>query len=326
VSVAAARAALGGIERAEARIAGLETGLQRQLAELTGQVQSVVAEIRSLNGAQPQALPAQSASWPIDGVVRLHNQLRGSGDTTDAGEPSMAAEPRLALPEAAGGLSDRIETLERNLTDGQTEIREAAERSGRSFRLWRIAIVLLVLGIGGVAAVFVSRLQEQVGAAAARVTEAEKQAQAAAQTADQQIAAAREDAARQIAAAQEAALRAQTISDVLAAPDLIRYSLVGGVPPALFRAQALWSRSRGFVFSGSRLPPPPPDSTYQIWLMTNPVPISAGLFVPDAEGRFTLATDTPPASPRPVAGVSVTIEPSGGRELPTGPTLLARAQ
>ena len=88
----------------------------------------------------------------------------------------------------------------------------------------------------------------------------------------------------------------------------------------------LWSRSRGLVFSGSRLPPLPPDSTYQIWLLTNAAPISAGLFVPDAAGRYTLATDTPPLAPRPVVAVSVTIEPAGGRESPTGPALLTRAE
>jgi hypothetical protein len=187
-------------------------------------------------------------------------------------------------------------------------------------------MVLLVLGIGGVAGVLVNRLQQQIGAAEARVSEAEKQAQAAAQTADQQITAAREDAARQIAAAQEAAARARTISDVLAAPDLIRYNLVGGEAPAVFRAQVLWSRSRGLVFSASRLPAPPADSTYQIWFMSGAEPVSAGSFVPDQAGRFTLATDVAPQVPPPVTGVAVTIEPAGGRERPTGPTLLARAQ
>jgi DNA repair exonuclease SbcCD ATPase subunit len=326
VCVAAATSALTGFERTEARLAGLETDLHRQLGELSDQMRAAVAELRSSSGGQPPALPAQQPSWPLDGVVRLHNQLRRSSDANHAPERSLSAEPRLALPAAASELSERMQTLERDLTDGQTAIRQAAQRSNRASRLWQGAIVLLVLAIGGAAGVLVYRLQRQVGAAEARVTAAENRAQAAAQAADQQIAATRDDAARQIAEARETALRAQTISDVLAAPDLVRYNLAGGDGTTLFRAQVLWSRSRGLVFSGSRLPSLPPDSTYQIWLMTSADPISVGLFVPDAAGRFTLATDTPPVAPRPVVGVSVTIEAAGGRDRPTGPTLLARAE
>jgi anti-sigma-K factor RskA len=80
------------------------------------------------------------------------------------------------------------------------------------------------------------------------------------------------------------------------------------------------------VFSASRLPPPPPESTYQIWLLSGAGPVSAGLFAPDQAGRFTLATDVSPQAPPPVTGVTVTIEPAGGGKRPTGLTLLARAQ
>jgi anti-sigma-K factor RskA len=79
------------------------------------------------------------------------------------------------------------------------------------------------------------------------------------------------------------------------------------------------------VFSGSRIPPPPEGSTYQIWLATSGEPVSAGVFVPDASGRITIATDSPPTVPRPVIDVRVTIEPDGGRQAPSGETLLARA-
>jgi anti-sigma-K factor RskA len=257
--------------------------------------------------------------------MRLHNQLRRAGDVAEPSEGGPAGgPPRLELPPASVGLSERIETIERDLTGGQTELKEAAERSERAVRLWRVAIVLLVAGLG-TGGFFVSRLQRQVDAAEARVADAENRAQAAAESADRQITATREDATRQILQAQEAALKAQTISDVLAAPDLIRFNLVGGDNAALARAQVLWSRSRGLVFSGTRLPPAPPNWTYQVWLLTNDVPVSAGTFVPDASGRFTLATDTPPPTPR-LVGASVTIEPAGGRERPTGFTLLARAE
>ena len=44
------------------------------------------------------------------------------------------------------------------------------------------------------------------------------------------------------------------------------------------------------------------------------------------DGRFTLATDSPPRVPRAVSGVAVTVERAGGAPAPTGITLLARAQ
>jgi anti-sigma-K factor RskA len=195
--------------------------------------------------------------------------------------------------------------------------------------MWRVAIVstAVLTAIGLVAAgVAVNRLQRQIGAATARVTKAEQQAQAATEAASQQIAAARDDATRQIADARAEAIKARTISGVLAAPDLVRYNLAGRDATALSSAQALWSRSRGFVFSGSRLPPPRPDLVYQIWLLTNGEAISAGLFVPDQAGRFTLATDALPPFTRPVTGVAVTAEFPGGRDMPTGTLVLARTQ
>ena len=39
---------------------------------------------------------------------------------------------------------------------------------------------------------------------------------------------------------------------------------------------------------------------------------------------LTFATDEPPKVPRPVIGVSVTVEPPGGGKAPSGPIVLAR--
>jgi anti-sigma-K factor RskA len=313
----------------------LESSLGQKLTELTEQVQTAVAELRSVAGPRSQALqPSTASSWPLDDVVRLHNQLRDSGDHNGNGDHVLATGdddgdplPRapLELPEAPPDVAERLEMLERALSDGQGGNREAAAHGQAVSRIWRVAIVFLAIGVVG-AGILVSRLQSQVDAATARVSQAEQQAQAATRTATQQIAEAREEAAHQIAEARDAAVRAQTISDVLAAPDLVRYNLVGGDETASFSAQALFSRSRGLVFSGSRLPAPPQESTYQIWLLSSGDPVSVGTFVPDASGRFSMATITPPRVQSPVAGVSVTLERAGGRERPTGRIVLARPQ
>jgi anti-sigma-K factor RskA len=251
-------------------------------------------------------------------VVRLHNQLRDGGDAHGHAEQPLA--PRsLALPEAPSGLAERLETLERAVSENPPE-------GGRSISsIWRAAVVLLAVGVVA-AGVLVSRLQGQVNAATARVSEAEQQAQVATKTATDQIAAARQEASQQIAQARDAAEKAQTISDVLAAPDLVRYNLVGGDTSSSFTAQALVSRSRGLVFSESRLPPLSKDSTYQIWLLSGGESASVGTFVPDASGRFSLAMTSLPKIQTPVTGVIVTVERAGGNGTPTGRVVLSRPQ
>jgi hypothetical protein len=141
--------------------------------------------------------------------------------------------------------------------------------------------------------------------------------------ANREVTAARQDADRQIAEARQLAQRAETVGVILTAPDLIRFNLTSSETNGS-SAQLLWSRTRGLVLSGSRLPAAPPESTYQLWLVTNTQSVGAGLFVPDEAGRATLVVDAPPRVPGPVVGAAVTIEPSGGRSTPTGRTLLAR--
>jgi prefoldin subunit 5 len=276
-------------------------------------------------------------------VLRLHQDLRGAdqqgarmpgADPRSSGAdrpdqtPLETKDPRLAarlrLPEAASALSDRVESLERALTVGQEELRDAADRTERVSRRGQVALLLLSVGI--IAAIVVGfRLQRQVetrlNEAAARVTAARQEAD----TATQSIASVRQDAELRIAEARQTASKAETVTNVLAAPDLVRYNLVGGNAAARVRAQVLWSRSRGLVFSASRLPAPQANATYQIWLLTSGKPVSAGLFAPDSRGGVTFAREALPTVPQAVMGFSVTVEPIGGSEAPSGAIVLARA-
>ena len=195
----------------------------------------------------------------------------------------------------------------------------------RSDLRWYAAVAMLALATG-VSIVFAMSFYRQAGTAAAQASQAQQHAEEIASSADKRIEAARQDAATNIAQARETASKAQVTSDVLAAPDLVRFNLTGGEGAARVSAQLLWSRSRGMVFSGSRLPAAPVGSTYQIWLLTSGPAVSAGTFAPDAAGRATAATDTPPNVPRPITGVRVTLEPTPGASEPSGVIVLARAQ
>jgi anti-sigma-K factor RskA len=105
---------------------------------------------------------------------------------------------------------------------------------------------------------------------------------------------------------------------------VLRFNLVPTDSTLPSTAQVLWSRSSGLVLSASQLAPPPSGRTYQIWLLNNTVPIAAGTFVPDRQGRATVVLENPADVPRPINGVMITIEPAGGARAPTGAPVLLR--
>jgi hypothetical protein len=180
---------------------------------------------------------------------------------------------------------------------------------------------LIVIG-GGFSLLFYSRARLAAEQAAA----ARQSAESIGNAANDRIDAARRDAAAQIEIARGVASRAQITGDVLAAPDLMRFNLIGAEGSAGASAQLLFSRTRGMVFSGSRLPSPKPGNVYQIWLLTPTDPVNAGTIAPDASGRATLATDRPPDVPRSIVGVRVTLESALGRQTPSEQTVLFRPQ
>jgi hypothetical protein len=333
----AATSSVTGLERTESRFAALEADLHLRLNELARGLQAVVAELRGGAESRTASLTGDAPAWPLEDVVRLHDDLRRSTHGRDnfsahrdssAPEKAAASSTPLQLPEAAAALAGRLQSLEDAVTVGREEVAKAADRSEHQRRTWYIAFAVLAVGVITAAALALGmqrRVDTKLNEAAARVTAAERQAEAAAQLANQRVAATREDADRKIVEAEQTARKAQTVSDVLAAPDLVRFNLTSEATTPRAYAQMLWSRSRGLVFSGSRVPAAPAGSTYQAWLLTSGEPVSAGLFVPDAAGRVMLVTQDPPRVPRSVIGVSVTVEPAGGRAAPSGPTLLARA-
>jgi DNA anti-recombination protein RmuC len=301
VCIATANSAQQGFDRAEARLATMETDFQRSASELTREIHSVLGELRAITQTTPRQLLGEMPSWPLDDVTRLHQQLR---DAQGAGAP--------------GGL--------RALPEGSPIAAESTFTTAPPQSPWRGTLARLALGAAAivivVAGVFIWRLERDVRASAARVDETQRQLRQTSEAAAREISQKQEEASRQLAAAQQLAARAQTIGDVLAAPDLIRYPLVGRDWLASASGQMLWSRSRGFVFSASNVPAPPADSTYQMWLLTRGGAINGGTFVPDAAGRVTIADS--PKVPPPMLGAIVTVEPKGGSATPSGEPLLAR--
>jgi len=133
-----------------------------------------------------------------------------------------------------------------------------------------------------------------------------------------------EAAQQQMADVQRTAADAQTAVAILTAPDVARVDLAGQPASPNASGRAFWSRSRGLVFNASNLPPLPAGRTYQLWVVTDQAPVSAGLLTPDAQGSFSDTFDTP-VDIRPPVAVAVTIEPAGGVPAPTGERYLVGA-
>ena len=78
--------------------------------------------------------------------------------------------------------------------------------------------------------------------------------------------------------------------------------------------------SRELVFEVDSLPAPPPEMTYQLWVVRGSTPVSLGTFGPAANGHAELTVDTPLATGETLA---VTLEPAGGSGAPTTQPFLA---
>ena len=284
--------------------------LQEQAASLKDlcvALQTIVTDlqVRSTTAVAPQSQPA---AWPLERVVHLHDELRRAGNGTTGA----------ASPERRGRATRVFQTVAEQPDSTSAASSDIPWLTRRHVTSGAIALVALLI-VGG----FASWIEVRLNDASARVAAAEQHVMATTRLANQEVTAARKDADRQILEARQVAQRAETVGSILTAPDLIRFNLTSTAEDGS-SAQLLWSRTRGLVLSGSRLPAAPPESTYQLWLVTNTQSVGAGLFVPDASGRATLVNDVPPRIPGPVVGAAVTIEPSGGRLAPSGRTLLAR--
>ena len=311
--------ALKGFDRAEARLAAMEQDFQREMGTLAREVREAVAEMRQQS---PQLTARQP--WPLDNVVRLHNELRGDGggargtlalaESVDVRPMPSSDIPAVPVGDAGG----RVGAAGAH-ADAPAQ---AAAPSTLSRRVWIGAAVLL-----GVVALLALEIHGQLRAglreAAARAEAAEQGAAATRAQAERDIADARRAADERLASAQAAARAAQTLALIAAASDLRRFDLVAREGDA--RAQVLWSRAHGVALSGNGFPAPPSGRQYVVWLVTPEGAVPAGPLEVDRGGRATAVLDPRPDLPRPVVRALVTLEAAGGSTAPTAPAVLVTA-
>ena len=108
---------------------------------------------------------------------------------------------------------------------------------------------------------------------------------------------------------------------LLNAADLKTLKLAGKGIAQEASGRAFISRTKGLLFSASKLPPLAEGSTYQLWMLSRKAPVSAGQVRPAQDGSVTAAfdplTDTPD-----VTGFAVSVEPEAGSPKPTSDFIL----
>jgi anti-sigma-K factor RskA len=105
----------------------------------------------------------------------------------------------------------------------------------------------------------------------------------------------------------------------------VQFALLAGMDPQpQANARMIWnpSESRGMLYV-NRLQPLPSEKDYQLWVIGNQGPVSAGIFSPNERGNAVITISPIYQSPTGSLQFAVTIEPKGGVPQPTGSMILA---
>ena len=177
--------------------------------------------------------------------------------------------------------------------------RAAAAAPGRPRWLaWTVGLVAAAVAAGAFSAAYVAARYE------ARLGQMAREA----------------SAAKQRLAQSEAALHDEL--NLLRDPTTRLVELHGQTGAAGAVARVLLTEKAGGLLLATKLPLPPPGKVYALWTVAGDSPRVAGVFVPDDGGRATLKVP-PEATGAPVRVLSVTLEPEGGAQAPTGAVVLA---
>ena len=227
-------------------------------------------------------------------VASLSGVLPALAEAVPQAAPSLDLKTRVLA--AATSVAD-VPASSKVVSIGATRP-SPARASGMRLWLPLAAMLALTVGLG----VYTLGLRQRITVLEARLEEANSRVLLA---------------DRAVNDARRVAFETQSATSILLSPDVVRIDLSGQAGSGAM-ARANWSRQRGMVFTATNLPPLRAGRTYQVWVVTANAnaPLSAGLMMPDADGRVMTVFNTAPDIPQPVA-VAVTDEPAGGMPAPT---------
>lgn len=116
--------------------------------------------------------------------------------------------------------------------------------------------------------------------------------------------------------------RQRELLALVSAPETRVVALAGLGPSPTASARMWWHRTTGGFFVASGLPVPPSGKTYQLWVIAEGKPVSAGVFDVDPKGSGILLV-APPPGVKKAEIFAVTLEPAGGLPQPSGAMYLA---
>ena len=119
--------------------------------------------------------------------------------------------------------------------------------------------------------------------------------------------------------------RKQELLNVLASKR-IEVTLMNGLKPSpVSYGKIIWDpEKRTAILQVSHLPPVPLNKDYQLWVIKDRKPISAGVFaVSDTAANYFKIDNLAVTNPREIGAFAVTLEPKGGVPQPTGEMYIA---
>ena len=133
------------------------------------------------------------------------------------------------------------------------------------------------------------------------------------------------DLRTQLTALRDELTRKEELLKVLASKRIEITVLNGLKPSPVSYGKIIWDpERRTAILQVSNLPPVPSDKDYQLWIIKDKKPISAGVFaVKTTEPNYFKIENLAVTDPRQIGGFAVTLEPKGGVPQPTGEMYIA---
>lgn len=129
-----------------------------------------------------------------------------------------------------------------------------------------------------------------------------------------------EEQKNQIAELQDELQQKEEMLAVLTSPEVDMVQMSGMEANPVGYGKIIWNEDNPqALLQVSNLPVSPPDSVYQLWILTGDDPISADIFsVTDEDEQFFLINKFSKASRQSANGFAVTLEPETGSQQPSG--------
>lgn len=116
----------------------------------------------------------------------------------------------------------------------------------------------------------------------------------------------------------------EEITEFMEDPNIVLVALENRNPETGPAGRVLWDKDENdALFYSLKLPVPPPGKTYQWWVVADGDTKSVGVFKSDSDGNSVVMIDSLKKYGENIEEFSLSLEPEGGAETPTGSAILS---